>query len=308
MPVKKIGIIGGRGFVGAELIEILNDHPNLELEFASSSSNAGNAIPGTDLTFIDVQPEDIKQFPQLDGLILALPNGQAAKWVQAVDQAGLDLCILDISADFRFDAGWVYGLPEINRQLLHGARRISNPGCYATAAQLALFPIRDMLAGPANIFGVSGFSGAGATPNPKNDPEHLKDNLIPYSLIDHIHEREISHQLGQPVHFSPHVASFFRGISLTIHLNFSAPINSEALRNKFEEFYQDHPLISVSETIPEVKQVVHSPTARIGGFHVDETGRHGVIIVVLDNLLKGAASQAIQNLELALGTGQSKRN
>ncbi len=300
MSPLQIGLVGGRGFVGAELIALLKDSPHMQLAFASSSSKVNEPIPNSNMEYISLQPSQISKFKDIDALVLALPNGQARHWVREVELAGLDLCILDISADYRFCDDWVYGLPEINNQHIRKAKRISNPGCYATAAQLALFALRDILALPPVIFGVSGYSGAGATPNPRNDPKNLKDNLLPYTLSDHIHEREISLHLGQQVRFSPHVASFFRGLSLTIHMDFAQSQDGEELRARLEEFYQESELVKITREIPKVADVAYSPNAVIGGLDVSKDGRHGVVVSVLDNLLKGAASQAMQNLELAL--------
>lgn len=300
MTRHKIGLVGGRGFVGAELIRLLGEQPNMQLAFASSASKAGTKIPDSSQQFIALRPEQITNHAELDALVLALPNDQAASWVAAVDQAGLDLAIIDISADYRFDPKWVYGLPEINHRQLIGARRIANPGCYATAAQLALYPLRDMLAGTPSIFGVSGYSGAGATPNPNNDLARLHDNLLPYSLSGHIHQHEISHHLGQNVHFSPHVAAFFRGISLTIHLQLRSPATAEQILEKLRQFYQNACLIELCNQIPNLQQVVGTANTRIGGVTLDPSGQHCVLVVTLDNLLKGAASQVMQNLQLAL--------
>ncbi len=300
MTGKRIGLIGGRGFVGAELICLVSADPDFELVFASSASKVGEAIPKTNLRYCALKPDQIGTMPDVDALVLALPNGHTDQWLQAVQRAKRDLCLLDLSADTRFDGDWVYGLSEINTKQLKGAKRIANPGCYATAAGLVLHPIRDILAGAPSIFGLSGYSGAGATPNPKNDPANITDNIQPYCLIDHIHEREIGHHLGKNVHFSPHVAPFFRGISLTLHLQFINPQTKQDLVQIFRDFYAQSDQIQIDEDIPEIKQVRETPNTRIGGICVDESGEFGVIVVVLDNLLKGAASQAIQNLKLAL--------
>src|SRR4029079_11209466 len=136
--------------------------------------------------------------------------------------------IVDVSADHRFDDAWVYGLPEINRARIRGARRIANPGCYATAAALVVHPVKGLLDGPAQAFGVSGYSGAGTTPSPRNDVEALRDNLMPYSLVGHLHEREVRRHAG-PVCLMPHVAQFFRGISMTVALPLSQPLPRHAL-------------------------------------------------------------------------------
>src|SRR5262249_33979707 len=130
-----------------------------------------------------------------DAIVLALPNGKAAPYVTAIDKAAPQTVIVDVSADYRFDNAWYYGLPELNRAKFDSQRRISNPGCYATAMQLAIAPLKDRLASPPACFGVSGYSGAGTTPSDKNDPDKLRDNLIPYALVDHTHEREVTRHL-----------------------------------------------------------------------------------------------------------------
>lgn len=210
--------------------------------------------------------------------------------------------MVDLSADYRFDDGWVYGLPEIHgRDAIRGARRIANPGCYATAGQLAVAPLRGRLAGDIHVFGVSGYSGAGTTPSRKNDPEALADNLMPYALTGHIHEAEMSRHLGEAVRFTPHVAEFFRGIVTTVHVRLADAATPEGLLALYREAYAGEALVDVVERIPEVRDGAGRPGAVVGGFAVGRDGRHAVIVSALDNLLKGAATQAMQNLALALG-------
>src|SRR4029079_689307 len=147
-------------------------------------------------------PEDVAG-EKLDAYVLALPNGASGAYVEAIAAARPDLVIVDLSADHRFTSSWVYGQPERKRAEIRGARHIANPGCYATAMQLALAPLVPLLEGPANVFGVSGYSGAGTTPSPRNDPEALRDNLMPYALVGHMHEREVTRHVG-PVCLMPH--------------------------------------------------------------------------------------------------------
>ena len=130
--------------------------------------------------------------------------------------------ILDLSADYRFDSSWQYGFTERFRQDIAKAKLISNPGCYATGAQISLLPSLKAFGfkSPPSVFGVSGYSGAGTKPSKNNDVNFLKDNLAPYSLVNHVHEREVSHQLGHPIFFMPHVAPFFQGITLTVSMQF----------------------------------------------------------------------------------------
>lgn len=215
--------------------------------------------------------------------------------------------IIDLSADFRFDdtKEWIYGLPERKgcREALLNAKKVSNPGCYATACQLALFPLieKGFVRGAPHLFGISGYSGAGTSPSPKNDITRLKDNLLPYSLVNHVHEKEVSFQLGLPVHFSPHVASWFRGISLTASVELNQSFSQKDVYEMFAEYYKNEPLVKVIESIPEVRDNAEKHYATIGGFAVPKDGSRVVIVSTLDNLLKGAATQCLQNLNIISG-------
>jgi N-acetyl-gamma-glutamyl-phosphate reductase common form len=233
---------------------------------------------------------------------LALPNGAAAPYVEVIERARPQTVIVDLGADYRFDGDWAYGQPERFAHFIKGAKRIANPGCYATGAQLALAPIVEELAGRPAVFGVSGYSGAGKKPSPKNDPEVLRDNLLPYSLVDHIHEREVSAHLDQPVRFLPHVAPFFRGITLTIAAELDTGSSVSGLFSRYRVFYESSPLVSVRTEVPEVREVRGTHGVIIGGFAVSaDDPRQVSMVCVLDNLLKGAATQAVQNLNLAFG-------
>ncbi len=303
----RIGLVGARGHTGRQLIRLISGRADLQLLFASSREFAGRPVTELapeapdGLMFEALGPEAVAA-SGVDAVILALPNGAAAPFVAAITAQAPQMLIVDLSADYRFDPDWTYGLPEIHgRAVLSRSRRISNPGCYATAGQLAIAPMRDLLSGDAHVFGVSGYSGAGTTPSRKNDPQALADNLMPYALSGHIHEREMSRHLGAGVCFTPHVAAFFQGIVATIHLSLQAPVDRDALIARYRAYYEREGLIEVCETIPEVRDVAGRNGALIGGFGLDPTGRRAVIVSALDNLLKGAAVQALQNLTLALG-------
>ena len=308
LSLENVALIGGRGYTGSSLLPLLSRHPSLRLELASSSSQAGQPLRDIDPGWPDANAclqrlvvDDVGKI-EARVWILALPNGASAPWVEAIGSAHPDALIIDFGADYRFDPDWTYGLSEWNRSALTGAKRIANPGCYATGAQFALLPIRDYLTRPPVIFGVSGYSGAGKTPSPRNDLSRLEGNLIPYDLVAHGHEREISTHLGRPVRFHPHVAPFFRGISLTVSVNLSMEMSADELVEMFNETYRHAPLVDISADIPEIRQVAGQPGLKIGGFAVDPRQPYRVTFVaVLDNLLKGAASQAIQNVNLSLG-------
>lgn len=306
-----IGLIGARGYTGQELIKLLNVHPIFHLTHISSRELANQQLDSytkSKLNYKLITPESLNAYSDVDAWILALPNRLAHKYVDPLPH---DKTILDLSADYRFDSNWYYGLSELypidkttSRPPHH--TRISNPGCYATAAQLGLFPIlqayRDEILTPS-LFGVSGYSGAGTTPSKYNDPVNLKDNLIPYQLTNHIHENEISHHLSKKVHFTPHVASFFRGIIMTIHIPFKskAPISEEDVLSLYIEFYKENTNILVSKEVPNLKNNQSEHGVRIGGFKISDDKTHLVIVATIDNLLKGAATQVIQNLNLSFG-------
>ena len=180
---KTLGIVGARGHTGAELIRLVAAHPALELVFVSSRELDGQRVAehvdgyAGELRYASLDADAVAA-QGADVVVLALPNGKAAPYVEAIDKAKPDTLILDLSADYRFDSSWYYGLPELTRDKWRGEKRISNPGCYATAIQLSIAPLKDLLAAPPVCFGVSGYSGAGTTPSDKNNPEKLRDNLM----------------------------------------------------------------------------------------------------------------------------------
>jgi len=304
--VKTVGIVGARGHTGAELTRLIATHPSLELAFVSSRELDGQRVDAHsdayagELRYENLDPPSVAA-KRADVVILALPNGKAAHFVAAIDAAAADTLIVDLSADRRFDRTWYYGLPELTRDKWRRERRISNPGCYATAIELTVAPMKDVLAAPPVCFGVSGYSGAGTTPSDKNDPEKLRDNLMPYALTGHIHEREASFQLGVPIEFMPHVAPHFRGLTVTTNLYLSRALKRDEVLARFQDAYGDEVLVRIVDDPPWVSRIAGRHHAEIGGFALSADGRRVVIVATLDNLLKGAATQAMQNINLALG-------
>lgn len=217
---SRVALIGARGYTGQALINLINAHPHLDLRHVSSRELAGKPLQGYDkraITYEELSPEDVRRMAQqgsVDCWVMALPNLVCKPYVDAINEVDREnAVIVDLSADYRFDSSWTYGLPElVNRGAIAQSKRIANPGCYATAAQLGIAPLVPFLGGQPTVFGVSGYSGAGTKPSPKNDVANLTNNLIPYSLTDHIHEKEVSTQLGTDVAFIPHVAVWFQGI------------------------------------------------------------------------------------------------
>ncbi|MBT8142854.1 MAG: N-acetyl-gamma-glutamyl-phosphate reductase [Gammaproteobacteria bacterium] len=314
----KVAIIGARGYVGNELIKLLDQHPYCNLLAVSSRTAGGKKVQAQipsfsdpNLTFTALNPAEVGEL-QADVVFLALPNNVSHTYVEEIRKHSASAVIVDLSFDHRMqcsqiaeslsDTSWSYGLSELNTLQLQQSRSIANPGCYASAAQLALYPLRDHLCGKPSVFGVSGYSGAGSTPSDKNDPNKLKDNLVPYALAGHLHEQEISKHLGRAVNFMPHVAPHFQGLSVTVSAELSSKISSSDLLDLYTQTYQGHELIKVQKEIPFLQDIAKKPGAIIGGFAIDERdGKNVRLVCVLDNLLKGAAIQALQNMNLALG-------
>lgn len=273
-----------------------------------------------ELKFCELGLDGIPTSPfgeSVDVWVLALPNGYCEEYATALDALRRkDKMIIDLSADQRLNAEWTYGLPEApgGRTRLQGATHIANPGCYATGAQVGLMPLlggKPDVSGklinetvPPHVFGISGYSGAGTNPSKANDLNVLKDNIIAYKSVQHIHEYEVSHQLGTPVRIMPHVAPYFQGIHLTLSAQLADNgliTSAKQAEELYHEFFANEALVKVQSDIPFVKDISYHPHVTVGGFQLDpDTGRL-VVIATIDNLLKGAATQAMQNINVALG-------
>ncbi|GAA4868422.1 N-acetyl-gamma-glutamyl-phosphate reductase [Luteimonas vadosa] len=303
---RTIGIVGARGHTGAELIRLLAGHPHFELAFVSSRELEGQPVSAHvpeyagDLRYARIEHEALGA-QGADAYVLALPNGKATACVEGIGGDGASPVIVDLSADHRFDPHWHYGLPELTRGGYAGQRRIANPGCYASAMQLAIAPMLDDIDGPVQCFGVSGYSGAGTTPSERNDVDKLRDNLMPYALTGHVHEREVSHRMGIDIEFMPHVAPHFRGLTVTANLHLQQALEPDAVVERYRTRYDSEPLVAVERDAPWVSGIAGRHGAAVGGFTLSEDRRRLVVVSTLDNLLKGAATQALQNLNLAFG-------
>ncbi|WFD34375.1 hypothetical protein MCUN1_001214 [Malassezia cuniculi] len=327
---KRVALIGARGYTGRSLVDILNKHPNLELTHVSSRELAGYRLDEYtkgDVTYENLGPRELERLaqgrtaPPPDAYIMALPNGVCRPFVDAVRSVGASHgVVVDLSADHRFDSEWTYGLPELyGRESVRAARLVSNPGCYATNMQLLLAPLMPYVRpeAPPTVFGVSGYSGAGTrsgtkgpdgrpTTEPKIPGESLRGGIKPYSLTDHIHEREARVHLatlGNPadVAFTPVVAPWFSGIIATASVPLRTRLSARNVKELFLERYQNEPLVEVCDSVPEIADGAGHHGFRVGGFQVHSSGDRVVLVGVIDNLLKGAATQCIQNLNLALG-------
>jgi N-acetyl-gamma-glutamyl-phosphate reductase common form len=302
MDAKKIGLLGGRGYVGQEIFELVNNHPKLSITSVYSSSQAGQPAPGSTkdnpLSYLSMDLTNF-ELSNEDAYVLALPNDQSNIYVDKILEHNPEAILLDISSDNRFNSSWEYRLPELSEPV--SSTKISNPGCYATAMQLMLAPLVDKISGPVNFFGISGYSGAGASPNPRNNEELLSDNILAYSMVNHLHEQEVKHQMYKEIFFTPHVAEFFRGIHMTGNIILTDAMSADAAERAFQNFYTDMSLIKVQHPAPDLQQVRGTSFAVLGGFEADINSKRLTFCCTIDNLLKGAATQAIQNLNSAFG-------
>ncbi|KAM0746094.1 Arg-6 protein [Meredithblackwellia eburnea MCA 4105] len=316
---KKVGLIGARGYTGSNLVALFDKHPSISLAHVSSRELAGQKLQGyskSDITYENLSVKDIKRMEEqgaVDAWVMALPNGVCQPFVEAIDSAqGGKSVIVDLSADGRFDDKWTYGLPELyNREALRTAKRISNPGCFATNNQLLLAPLLPYLSAQPSVFAISGYSGAGTKSGqePKVTPESLANGVRPYSLTDHIHEREAGYHLGTlagapkdfSVAFVPSVAPWFQGIISTISAPLKESMRASDIKALYEERYKNESLVKVVPEVPEIQHIAGKHGVRIGGIQVHSSGKRVVAVGVIDNLLKGAATQCLQNLNLALG-------
>ncbi len=299
----KVGIIGASGYTGHELVKLLAAHPQVSLDFLTSRAFAGQSVSSVypdykgDEVYSDRSPEQIKEC-QPDLVFLAVPHGVAHETAEQLSQ----IKIIDLSHDHRDSAanpGWVYGLPELFADKIKTAERVANPGCYATASLLAVLPIQDYT--DRIIFDCkSGWSGAGRTSKYADDPSLIEDNLIPYKLTTHPHKSEIQQFLKPKISLTPHVIDTFQGMLCTAHILLHKQISSNQTIELYQSFYKDFPLIQVAREAPNIKTTQGRTLSKIGGFEIDDTGRL-VIVSSIDNLLKGAASQAVQNMNLMLG-------
>ncbi|EJT99619.1 acetylglutamate kinase ARG6 [Dacryopinax primogenitus] len=345
---KRLALIGARGFTGSALISLLARHPLLELAHVSSRELAGFPLEGyrSPKNYESLSPSavgELEKSGMVDAWVLALPNGAAAPFVQAIEHAQGQGVVLDLSADKRFERpqdgeggqGWVYGLPELyGREPLRSAKRISNPGCYATNTQLLLAPLLPYLelSRPPTVFGMSGYSGAGTLKGqgqgqalgrpgsvPKVDPQELGGAVRPYSLTDHIHEREAAFHLSSllgaqgdghgkgkqlEIAFIPSVGPWFSGILSVLSAPLSKSFKASNIWELYEQYYAHERLVRIQKDRAsplQVKDVADRQGWTVGGVQVHSGGKRVVVVAGLDNLLKGAATQCLQNLNLALG-------
>lgn len=331
--MKRLGIIGGSGFAGAELMRLCSQHPEFDVVFASSESQAGSAVaelyPSLAAAYPDMSLEPWEAIPPgLDIVFLALPSGASQAIVPKL-QAGH---IIDLGADFRLDDPalypiwyghehtapelldqFVFGLPELFRDDIAGAGAVAVPGCYVTTASLTLAPL--VHAGLVEPMGIvvdaaSGVSGAGRTAQPNTTFSTVDENFTAYGLLTHRHTPEMEMALkrhsgaGVEILFTPHLAPMNRGILATCYARPTGTENTDALLDTMSAAYADEPFVVVSEAVPSTKATLGSNTVHLTVRRDDRTG-WVVAIGALDNLVKGASGQAIQCANLASGVSET---
>ena len=317
----RVAVAGATGYAGQELVRILARHPAVTLTAAMSSGTASAARPLPALARIwdgAVVPLDVERHAtDSDVVFLALPEAASAELAPALVDRGRR--VIDLSGAFRIrddadrqrwypataalPAGTVYGLTERHKEAIRTARLLSNPGCYPTAALLALEPLAaaGLIEGPIVVDAKSGISGAGKTPS---DRTHFSENhgsVAAYGIFSHRHTAEIEQELSAGVTFVPHLVPLDRGILETIYVSLRAGTTEQQVSDALHAAYGAAPFVRLTgSTLPEIKHVAHTNFCDIG-WKVDESRARVVLVAVLDNLLKGAAGSAVQNLNIMLG-------
>ena len=304
----RVGVIGGAGYTAGELLRLLVNHPAAEIAFVHSDSNAGNAlgdVHGGLLGETDLRFTAEYDLGAIDVLFLCSAHGQSKVWMEENDiPAGLK--IIDLAQDFRDETcGFVYGLPELNRERIRRAGRVANPGCFATAIQLALLPLAaaGMLQDEVHVTAVTGSTGAGVKPSATTHFSWRASNISVYKAFTHQHLLEIGRNLrrlepsfGYEVNFVPMRGDFTRGILASVYT--TCPLDNEAAFRLYANFYAPSAFTTVSEREIDLKQVVNTNK---GLLHIAKHGGKLHIVSAIDNLLKGASGQAVQNMNLMFG-------
>jgi N-acetyl-gamma-glutamyl-phosphate reductase len=302
----KVGIIGGGGYTAGELLRILIRHPEVEIVGVQSASQAGKLVSDThddllgetNLRFSAELPKDV------DVLFLCMGHGQSPQFLQD-NPIPENVAVIDLGNDFRLDENWVYGLPELNRERIRRSKRIANPGCFATAIQVALLPLAQagLLKNEMHVNAITGSTGAGQAPSSNTHFSWRANNLSVYKAFNHQHLAEIMRSLGQlqanlahDLNFIPLRGDFTRGIFATTYTE--CDLSVEDLKKLYADYYAEHPFTVISEVNPHLKQVVNTNKALV---YVEKHGNKAFIISAIDNLTKGASGQAVHNMNLIFG-------
>ena len=304
----KVGIIGGAGYTAGELLRILVNHPEVEIVFVHSTSNAGNFlydVHGGLFGDTQLRFSDSYDLSAVDVLFLCSAHGKSREfWAENARPAGLK--VVDLAQDYRDESeGYVYGLPEWQRDRILGADKIANPGCFATAIQLALLPLAaaGLLKSTVHVTAITGSTGAGVKPSATTHFSWRTDNLSTYKVFEHQHLKEIGRNLGLlqgadgiDIQFVPMRGDFARGIFASVTVETS--LTGEETLKLYQDYYAGAAFTFVSDRPVDLKQVVNTNKAIVAP---EVHGGTLVVSSVIDNLLKGASGQAVQNMNLIFG-------
>lgn len=317
MKKINVGVVGGAGYTGGELLRILVNHPHVDINFVHSKSNAGNLISDihtdligdTDIKFTD------KLSDAIDVLFLCTGHGEAKKFLSE-NKINAKIKIIDLSQDFRLNASnkgleqpFVYGLPELNRDKIKQAHNIANPGCFATCIQLALLPLaaKGLLTNDVHISATTGSTGAGQSLSATSHFTWRNNNLSIYKAFEHQHLAEIGQSLTQlqngfsnTINFIPYRGAFTRGILAAVYT--TSNLSADELQKLYNDYYKGHPFTHVSKAPIDLKQVVNTNKCLL---QVQKIGDRVLITSCIDNLTKGASGQAIQNMNLLFGLDET---
>ena len=305
----RIGILGAAGYTGGELIRVLLGHPEAEIVFANSESNAGNPVAEvhegllgeTDLLFTSDMP-----FDQVDVVFFCFGHGKSEQFLRE-HEIPSNVKIIDLAQDFRIrgEHDYVYGLPETHREAIRGCRHLANPGCFATAIQLAMLPAlkQGLIRGDIHVNGITGSTGAGQKPGATTHFSWRNDNISVYKTFTHQHLLEINQTVQElrpgydgRVLFIPQRGCFTRGIFVTAYAQCNCSI--EEAKKVYSDYYKDAAFTHFVPSSPDMKQVVNTNKALV---YVEKYEDQLLMISCIDNLLKGAVGQAVQNMNLMFG-------
>lgn len=310
----KAGIIGGAGYTAGELIRILLNHPSVEISFVMSNSHAGQPLSTVHKDLLGDTDLIFKKEPDYnaDVIFLCLGHGHSKSFLKE-NQFSENTKIIDLSHDFRIigDHSFIYGLPELDRNAIKSATKIANPGCFATGIQLALLPlaVKGLLKQEVHIHAITGSTGAGQSPTDTGHFSWRNNNLSIYKAFEHQHLAEIKQSLIQgsggisipELNLIPMRGNFTRGIFISAYTHSTASLNE--LLNIYTEYYKNHPFTFVSNDTISLKEVVNTNKCLL---RVEKHGDKVLITSVIDNLLKGASGQAVQNMNLMFGLEENE--
>lgn len=309
----KASIIGGAGYTAGELIRILLNHPEVKIENVVSESHAGEYLQ---IAHPDLEGETHLKFESklaADADVVFLCSGHGkSKLVVESGRIPAESKIIDLSSDYRLKSDkndFIYGLPELHREEIKTAKKVANPGCFATCIQLSLLPLAQagLIKNDVHVTAITGSTGAGQNPSETTHFSWRSNNASVYKPFTHQHLGEITQSLQklqpdftQKINFIPMRGAFTRGILAACYLE--AGISEEEVQTIFESYYQQHPFVHISKTSPDVKRVVNTNRALL---HIQKEGDQVLVTGVIDNLVKGASGQAVQNMNLMFGINET---